>query len=124
MAERTRTPLQRRIVTWIPFVWLLIFFLYPLLNQASVSLMSGDPEHGYTLTWAFHTYWDAISDYHEQFVRSFVYAGIATILALLVSYPLVYWIAFRAGAQWSQTRHFSIHRDRTMIARGEEIGTA
>ena len=30
-------------------------------------------------------------------MRSFVYAGIATILALLVSYPLVYWIAFRAG---------------------------
>jgi ABC-type sugar transport system permease subunit len=25
-------------------LWLLIFFLYPLLNQASVSLMSGDPE--------------------------------------------------------------------------------
>ncbi len=30
-------------------------------------------------------------------MRSFVYAGIATVLALLIAYPLVYWIAFRAG---------------------------
>ena len=37
--------------------------------------MSGNPEQGYTLTWAFHTYWDAISDYKEQFGRSIVYAG-------------------------------------------------
>jgi hypothetical protein len=29
----------------------------------------------------------------------------------------------RAGAQWSQMRHFSIHRDRTMIVAGEEIET-
>jgi spermidine/putrescine transport system permease protein len=28
-----------------------------------------------------------------------VYAGLATILALVISYPLVYWIAFRGG-QW------------------------
>jgi spermidine/putrescine transport system permease protein len=28
-----------------------------------------------------------------------VYAGLATLLALLISYPLVYWIAFRGG-QW------------------------
>jgi hypothetical protein len=38
--------------------------------------------------------------------------------------PFLYWIAFRAGAQWSQMRHFSIHRDRTMITRDEDIGTA
>ena len=56
---------RRKLLPWLflgpGLLWLLIFFLYPLLNQASVSLMSGDPEHGYTLTWAFHTYWDAIS---------------------------------------------------------------
>ena len=37
--------------------------------------MTGDPEHGYTFTWAFDTYWNAISDYKEQFGRSIVYAG-------------------------------------------------
>ena len=36
-------------------------------------------------------------DYREQLVRSFLYAGIATVACLLLAYPLVYWIAFRAG---------------------------
>jgi spermidine/putrescine transport system permease protein len=92
---------RRRLLPWIflgpGLLWLLIFFLYPLLNQASVSLMSGDPEHGYTLTWAFHTYWDAISTYKTQFGRSILYAGIATVLCLVIAFPLAYFIAFKAG---------------------------
>ena len=92
---------RRRLLPWLflgpGLAWLLIFFLYPLLNQASVSLMSGDPENGYNLTWAFHTYWDAISDYKEQFGRSIVYAGIATILCLIIAFPLAYFTAFKAG---------------------------
>ena len=78
-------------------VWLALFFLAPLGFLGYQSLQSGTFDTGYTFDWAFSNYWNAICDYHEQFVRSFVYAGIATILALLVSYPLVYWIAFRAG---------------------------
>src|SRR3954453_526338 len=93
--------LRRRLLPWIflgpGLLWLLIFFLYPLLNQASVSLMSGDPEHGYTLTWAFHTYWDAISDYKAQFGRSLAYAAIATLLCLIIAFPLAYFPAFPAG---------------------------
>jgi spermidine/putrescine transport system permease protein len=92
---------RRKLLPWIflgpGLLWLLIFFLYPLLNQASVSLMSGDPEHGYTLTWAFHTYWDAISDYKAQFGRSILYAGIATVLCLVISFPLAYFTAYKAG---------------------------
>ena len=30
-------------------------------------------------------------------MRSFLYAGISTVACLLLAYPLVYWIAFRAG---------------------------
>jgi spermidine/putrescine transport system permease protein len=78
-------------------VWLGLFFLVPLGFLGYQSLESGSFDTGYSFTWAFSNYWDAISSYHEQFVRSFVYAGIATLLALAISYPLVYWIAFRAG---------------------------
>ena len=78
-------------------VWLALFFVAPLGFLGYQSLESGTFDTGYTFDWAFSNYWDAVRDYHEQFVRSFVYAGIATVLALLVSYPLVYWIAFRAG---------------------------
>ena len=59
--------------------------------------MTGNPEQGYTLTWAFDNYWDAISDYKEQFVRSIVYAGVATLLCLIIAFPLAYFIAFKAG---------------------------
>jgi spermidine/putrescine transport system permease protein len=92
---------RRKLLPWLflgpGLLWLLIFFLYPLLNQASVSLMSGNPEDGYTLTWAFHTYWDAISDYKEQFGRSIAYAAVATILCLIIAFPLAYFTAFKAG---------------------------
>jgi spermidine/putrescine transport system permease protein len=92
---------RRKLLPWLflgpGLLWLLIFFLYPLLNQASVSLMSGNPEQGYTLTWAFHTYWDAISTYKEQFGRSILYAGIATVACLVISFPLAYFTAYKAG---------------------------
>src|SRR4051812_50206463 len=92
---------RRRLLPWLfigpGLLWLVIFFLYPLLNQASVSLMSGDPENGYTLTWAFHTYWDAISDYKQQFGRSILYAAVATVLCLVIAFPLAYFAAFKAG---------------------------
>jgi len=92
---------RRKLLPWLflgpGLLWLLIFFLYPLLNQASVSLMSGNPEQGYNLTWAFHTYWDAISDYKTQFGRSILYSGIATLLCLIIGFPLAYFTAFHAG---------------------------
>jgi spermidine/putrescine transport system permease protein len=75
---------------------LAIFFLIPLGYLGYQSLQSGTFP-SFEFTWEFSNFPDAISDYREQLVRSFVYAGIATVLALLLAYPLVYWIAFRAG---------------------------
>jgi spermidine/putrescine transport system permease protein len=92
---------RRKLLPWmfaIPgLLWLLLFFAIPLANQASVSLMTGDPEAGYTLTWAFDTYTNAISDYKEQFLRSFMYAGIATVVDLIIAFPLAYFMAYKAG---------------------------
>jgi spermidine/putrescine transport system permease protein len=79
-------------------VWLGIFFLAPLGFLGYQSLEQGDAFGlGYQFTWAWHNFWDAISTYDRQLIRSFEYAGIATVLALGVSYPLAYWIAFRGG---------------------------
>lgn len=92
---------RRRLIPWMfalpGLLWLLLFFAIPLINQAQVSLMSGDPEAGYTLTWAFDTYTNAIKDYHEQFLRSFLYAGVATIVDLVIAFPLAYFMAYKAG---------------------------
>ena len=77
--------------------WLAVFFVVPLGFLGYQSLQSGSFEQGYSFTWEFSNFRDAISGYDEQLIRSFVYSGIATVAALLISYPLVYWIAFRGG---------------------------
>ena len=77
-------------------LWLGIFFLIPLVYLGYTSLQSGVFPN-FEFTWEFSNFSDAISDYHEQLIRSFVYAGIATIACLLLAYPLVYWIAFKSG---------------------------
>ena len=77
--------------------WLAVFFLVPLGFLAYQSLQSGSIDFGYAFTWAWGNYWDAIRNYRTQFLRSLEYAGIATALALVVSYPVAYWIAFRGG---------------------------
>jgi spermidine/putrescine transport system permease protein len=77
--------------------WLLLFFAVPLYYMAKVSLESGTLDTGFQVTWEFSNYTNAISDYSTQFARSFEYAGLATLLALLIGYPLAYTIAFRGG---------------------------
>ncbi|MEV0805182.1 ABC transporter permease [Micromonospora sp. NPDC050200] len=79
--------------------WLLVFFGLPLLQLAAASLYdpSGSLSTGYALTWAFGNYPDAVQAYWPHFVRSFLYAGIALVLALLMGYPLAYAIAQKAG---------------------------
>ena len=77
--------------------WLAVFFAVPMGFLAYQSLQAGTFEFGYSFSWAWINYWDAIDRYHEQLIRSFLYAGLATLIALVVSYPLVYWIASRGG---------------------------
>ena len=42
-------------------------------------------------------YLTALQEYWPVFIKSFIYSGIATVLALIIAYPLAYFIAFRAG---------------------------
>jgi len=77
--------------------WLLVFFVIPLVIMALESLKTGSIDTGFQLTWEFSNYTDALSNYDEQFLRSFEYAGLATLFALLIGYPLAYVIAFRGG---------------------------
>src|SRR5689334_4270844 len=51
----------------------------------------------FNFSWAWSNFSDALSTYETQFVRSLEYAALATAIALVVSYPLAYWIAFRGG---------------------------
>jgi spermidine/putrescine transport system permease protein len=77
--------------------WLVLFFAVPLGYMLFESLKSGTPDTGFLFNWEFSNYSSAISDFHEQFLRSFEYAGMATALSLVIGYPLAYVIAFRGG---------------------------
>lgn len=91
---------KRLVPYWLllpGILWLLVFFALPLVYQASTSVQTGSLEKGFEVTWHFQTYWDALTDYYPQFIRSLLYAGTATLLCLLLGYPLAYLIAFKAG---------------------------
>ncbi|MDI2129193.1 ABC transporter permease [Yinghuangia seranimata] len=77
--------------------WLIFFFLIPLYYQAKMSVSSGSLEDNFTLTWSWGTFSHAWNLYDEHFLRSLYYAGAATVLCLILAYPLAYTIAFRAG---------------------------
>jgi spermidine/putrescine transport system permease protein len=77
--------------------WLAVFFAVPMLFLASTSLQTGSLEQGYVLTWHVQTYVDALTQYYPQFIRSIGYAASATVLGLLIGYPLAYAIAFKVG---------------------------
>jgi spermidine/putrescine transport system permease protein len=87
--------------------WLLVFFAVPLYYIARISLETGTIDTGYRLTWHFQTYTDALSNYDTQLVRSFVYAGVSTLIAFLIGYPLAYAIAFRGG-KWKNALLFLV----------------
>jgi spermidine/putrescine transport system permease protein len=76
--------------------WLVVFFVVPMWYLGKMSL-SGGLFPFFSFDWTFSNFGDSISAYQTQFIRSGEYAGIATLLALVVSYPLAYWIAFRGG---------------------------
>ena len=83
-------------------LWLAIFFVVPLVTLFGTSLMTPVPggEVGeFEQTFHFANYWDTLSDstYYVPLIRSFVYSGIATLLALAIGYPLAYAIAFKSG---------------------------
>jgi spermidine/putrescine transport system permease protein len=77
--------------------WLAVFFLIPIFTLGQVSLQEGTFAEGFRFTWHWQNYLDLVSRFGRQFVRSFAFAGIATLLAFLIGYPLAYAIAFRAG---------------------------
>jgi spermidine/putrescine transport system permease protein len=68
-------------------LWLLIFFIIPLFSLGRLSLKSG----------GLSNYSTVISDNSTVIVRTFVYASIATIAAIVIGYPLAYVIANKGG---------------------------
>jgi spermidine/putrescine transport system permease protein len=94
---RRRKALLPAIFVAPGLAWLLLFYAIPIATQLWVSLQTGNPDDGFTQTWNWSVYPDALDEYHEQLVRSVEYAGVATVLCFVISFPLAYFIAVKAG---------------------------
>src|SRR5436190_8203098 len=105
------TALGRRLVPYFLLgpgaIWLVLFFVVPMYYMVRLSLDSGTLETGFRFNWQWSNYSDALSLYDSTFLRSFYYAGAATLIALLIGYPLAYAIAFKGG-KWKNAMLFAV----------------
>jgi spermidine/putrescine transport system permease protein len=98
---------RRRLVPYLLLApggfWLILFFLIPMILLGVTSLKSGGIlSGGFTFTWEFSNYSYALGNYSTQFIRSIEYSVIVTVAALLLAYPMTYWIAFYGG-RWKSS---------------------
>src|SRR6478609_5709349 len=87
------------LVLLLPGVlYLVLFFLTPLISLIITSFQAPvvDGDIGqYQTAFQWSNYTDSLSEYWPQIVPSFGYALIATAAALLISYPLAYFIGVK-----------------------------
>ncbi|HEY1238608.1 MAG TPA: ABC transporter permease [Solirubrobacterales bacterium] len=100
MRNERLVALRRRLIPYgllgPGIAWLILFFVVPMYFMGRLSLETGVfPQ--FQFDWNFSNYSDALSAYDTQFIRAFEYSAVATVLALLIAYPLAYAIAFRGG---------------------------
>ena len=100
LAPKGRRPLAARQLGALRLLapgllWLVVFFAAPMVTLFSQSLQEVG-RGGYTFTGNISIYADAIK-YWPQLVRSVGYAATATVAALVLAYPLAYYMAQKAG---------------------------
>ena len=82
------------------FAYLALFFVVPFVSLVITSLQAPDPmgfgaPGMYVNAFRWENYTEAITQFWPQIVRSFAYALAATAIALLIGYPLAYFIGVK-----------------------------
>ncbi|MGE9808710.1 MULTISPECIES: ABC transporter permease [unclassified Janibacter] len=96
-------PQRRGGMTWLLLLpgvlWLIVFFVVPLVQLFTVSLQSDFPGYPgyYYRDLNVGNYVDAITGFAGHFGRSLLFGGLATFFAFVLAYPLAYAMAFKAG---------------------------
>jgi spermidine/putrescine transport system permease protein len=99
-SSRQRSKIAPYLMILPALAYLAIFFVVPFWSLLRTSLStSGGSIYMPTLTfvWDFGNYAHAFTAYQDQILRSLGYALTATVVSLLISYPLAYVIAFKSG---------------------------
>jgi putrescine transport system permease protein len=109
MAERVHVPFQRRVVTWIPYVWLLVFFLAPFVIVLKISLsqvvlaqppyvpvfdsLAEVPEKIREFTVDNYLWLTRDALYTRAYLSSLWIAFVSTLITLAIGYPIAYGMA-------------------------------
>jgi len=106
-------PAGRTLVTSVPYLWLLLFFLVPFVIVLKISFSTAQiamPPYEPLLHWAsdkvvqlqldLGNYLYMVEDdlYWRAYVNSIVVAGVSTFFCLLIGYPVAYSMARSAPA--------------------------
>src|SRR3954471_19237735 len=90
----------RRTLIGLPFLWLAVFFLLPLAIVAAISFAeSADAIPPFSLTWTSANYCTLAQGCLRVYLSSLGLAALATLLCLLIGYPVAAAIA-RAPGVW------------------------
>ncbi|CAB4889915.1 MAG: ABC transporter permease subunit [Actinobacteria bacterium] len=99
-SRRTSAPMRRSrvaILLLLPgLAYLGLFFLAPLVSLVITSFEAPNPESfdigSYVYSFQWQNYVAGVAEYWPIFLRSFVFAIIATVAALIIGYPIAYFI--------------------------------
>ncbi|MFT4234089.1 MAG: ABC transporter permease [Microbacterium sp.] len=78
-------------------LYLTLFFLVPFVSLVITSFGINDTEvyGAYYYGFEWHNYVDVIAEFWPHFLRSFAFALVATVLSLLIGFPIAYFIGVR-----------------------------
>jgi putrescine transport system permease protein len=102
MATRRSNPMRfaRAAIVGPPFAWLLLFFLAPFAIVVAISIGQNAPDAAppVAMSGTVRNYAFLLSDplYVDAYLSSLRIAAIATLLTLLIGYPMAYAIAMAA----------------------------
>jgi spermidine/putrescine transport system permease protein len=94
---------------WTPYILsfpgllcLYLFFIVPMVTLLKIALSIRPDANSNQLefAWEWANFSKAFTDFGEQLWRGLGYAAIATVLCVLIAYPIAYFIAFKAG-KWA-----------------------
>ncbi|CAN5534879.1 ABC transporter permease [soil metagenome] len=99
-SSRQRSKIAPYLLILPALAYLLVFFVVPFFSLARTSLSSSGGSifmPTLTFSWDFSNYASAFTTYQDQVIRSFGYAFAATVICLVLAFPLAYVLAFKAG---------------------------
>ena len=97
MGKRLRAKLAPYALILPGGLWLVLFFVVPMVTMFNLSLSQGDVVGGFEVTWRWETYATVFETYHTQIVRSVWYGGVTTVAQIIIAFPIAYWIATKGG---------------------------